>query len=109
MNIYLSEHLVNLGHGIVVLFVIQKTAMVSYVFKHEPSDVRPVSKEYIKVKPMQRSETEAIRTKIQPSKPKRGITKITNSQNTKRTYGQPSKQLFPKRWPLSNRNELKMI
>ena len=32
VNIYLSEHLVNLGHGIVVLFVIQKTAMVSYVF-----------------------------------------------------------------------------
>ena len=27
-------------------------------------------------------------------------TYITNSQNTKRTYGQPSEQLFPKRWPL---------
>ena len=25
-----------------------------------------------------------------------------SSQNTKRTYGQPSEQLFPKRWPLSN-------
>ena len=46
---------------------------------------------------MQRSGTEAIRTQIQPSKPKREITKITNSQNTKRTYGQPSEQLFPKR------------
>ena len=53
---------------------------------------------------MQRSGTEAIRTQIQPSKPKREITNITNSQNTKRTYGQPSEQLFPKRWPLSNRN-----
>ena len=45
---------------------------------------------------MQRSGTEAIRTQIQPSKPKREIAKITNSQNTKRTYGQPSEQLFSK-------------
>ena len=44
---------------------------------------------------MQRSGTEAIRTQIQPSKPKWKITNITNSQNTKRTYGQPSEQLFP--------------
>ena len=49
-----------------------------------------------KVKSMQRPGTEAIRTQIQPSKPKREITKITNSQNTKRTYGLPSEQLFPK-------------
>ena len=48
--------------------------------------------------------TEAIRTQIQPSKPEWKITTITNSQNTKRTYGQPSEQLFPKRWPLSNHN-----
>ena len=53
---------------------------------------------------MQRSGTEAIRHQIQPSKPKREITKITNSQNTKRTYGQLSEQLFPKRWPCSNPN-----
>ena len=46
---------------------------------------------------MQRSGNEAIRTQIQPSKPKREITKITNSQNTKRTYGQPSEQLFPQK------------
>ena len=50
-----------------------------------------------KVKNMQRSGTEAIRTQIQPSKPKREITNITNSQNTKRKNGQPSEQLFPKR------------
>ena len=56
---------------------------------------------------MQRSGTEAIRTQIQPSKPKCGITYITHSQKTKRTYGRPSKQLFPKRWPLSNRNRTK--
>ena len=56
---------------------------------------------------MQRPGTEAIRTPIQPSKPKREINKITNSQNTKRTYGQPSDQLFPKMWPLSNPNRTK--
>ena len=53
----------------------------------------------LKVKSVNRSGTEAIRTQIQPSKPKREIMKrkTTNSQNTKRTYGQPSEQLFPKR------------
>ena len=56
---------------------------------------------------MQRSGTETIRTQIQPSKPKREITYITKSQNTKRTYGEPSEQLFPKRWPFSNRNKTK--
>ena len=56
---------------------------------------------------MQRSGTEAIRTQLKPSKPKREITNITNSQNTKRTYGQPSEQLFSKRWPLSYRNRTK--
>ena len=48
----------------------------------------------LKVKSMQRSGTEAIRTQIQPSKPKWEITNITNNQNTKRTYGQPSEQLL---------------
>ena len=43
---------------------------------------------------MQRSGTEAIRTQIQPSKPKRKITNITNSQNTKSTVW--SKEA---RWP----------
>ena len=56
---------------------------------------------------MQRSGNEAFRTQIQPSKPKREITNITNSQNTKRTHGQPSRQLFPKRRPLNNRNRTK--
>ena len=32
---------------------------------------------------MQRSGTEAIRTQIEPSNPKREIINITNSQNTK--------------------------
>ena len=58
---------------------------------------------------MQRSGTEAIRTQIQFSKLKREITNIANSQNIKRIYGQPIEQLFPKRWPLSNRTELKII
>ena len=61
----------------------------------------------MKVNSMQRSGTEAIRTQIQPSKPKREITNITNSQNKKITYGQPSEQLVPKRWPLSSRNRTK--
>ena len=56
---------------------------------------------------MQGSETEAIKTQIQPSKPRQEITNITNRQNTKRTYGQPNEQLFPKRWLLSNRNRLR--
>ena len=56
----------------------------------------------LKVKRMQRSGTEATRTINQPSKPKREITNITNSQNTKRIYGQPSDQPFPKRWPFED-------
>ena len=56
---------------------------------------------------MQKPGTEAIRTKIQLSKPKREITKITKCQNKKRTYDQPSEQHFPKRWPLSNLNRTK--
>ena len=64
-------------------------------------------KECMEVKSMQRSGTEAIRTQLQTSNLKREITNITNSQNTKRTHGQPSEQLFPKRWPHSNRNRTK--
>ena len=67
----------------------------------------PGPKMSLKVKIMQRSGTEAIRNQIQPSKQKREITKTTNSQNTKRTYDQPSEQLFPKRWPFSNPNRTK--
>ena len=63
----------------------------------------------LEVKSMQNSGTEAIRTQTRPSKPKRETSSFTNSQNTKRTYGQPSEQLFTKRWPLSNRTELKII
>ena len=62
----------------------------------------------IEVNSMQRSGTEAIRTQIQPSKPKLEITNITNSQNIKRAYGQPSEQLSRKRWPLSNRHPLEL-
>ena len=51
----------------------------------------------VKSNDVQRPGTEAIRTQIQPSKPKREIPKIANSKNTKRTYGLPSDQLFPKR------------
>ena len=58
---------------------------------------------------MKETGTEAIRTKIQPSKTKLEITKTTNSQNTKRIYVQPCEQLFPKRWPLSNSNQTENI
>ena len=57
--------------------------------------MRQVCDQFIKV---QRSGPEAIRTQIQPAKQKREITEITKSRNTIRTYGQPSEQLFPKRW-----------
>ena len=46
---------------------------------------------------MQKSGTEPIRNQIQPSKTKREIINITNSQNTKRTYGQLMSRYFPKR------------
>ena len=58
---------------------------------------------------MQRSGAEAIRNQIQPSKPKREIINITNSQNTKLTNDQPFDELFPKWWPLSNRNRTIII
>ena len=58
----------------------------------------------LKSKTYAKPNTEEIRTQIQPSEQKREMTKITNSQNTKRTYGQSGKQLLPKRWPLSNLN-----
>ena len=64
-----------------------------------------LSKAFLKLKHMQRPGTEAIRTQIQPGN---NYMQITYSQNTKRTYGQPSRQLFPKRWPLSNPNRTKI-
>ena len=42
---------------------------------------------------MQVSGNEEIRIQLQPSKPKREITNITNSENSKKTYGQPSESL----------------
>ena len=53
--------------------------------------------------------TWAIRRQVPLSKPKWEITKITNRQNTMRTNGQPSGQLFPKRWSLSNPSQTKSI
>ena len=32
------------------------------------------------------------------------VTKITNNHNTKRTYGKPNVQLFPKTWTISYKN-----
>ena len=86
-----------------------KMTMQKGRFVHDATQVRKLFFLYakIKVKNMQRSGTEAIRTQIQPSKPKREITNITNSRNTQRTYGQPSEQIFPKRLPLNNQNGTK--
>ena len=75
------------------------------VWKKVLSNQRQLS--ILKVKNMHSSGTEAIKTQIQPSKPKREITNITKSQNTKITYGQPSEQLFFKRLSLSNPNRTK--
>ena len=53
-------------------------------------------KKILKVKQMQKSGTEAIRTQLQPSKSKREITKITNSQNTKKHVVKRLSSSFPK-------------
>ena len=100
-----------------ILFILahlsSKAHKVSFQYGIGPASVRPSVRAcvcgcvHIKLKSMQRSGTDAIRTQLQSSNPKREITNITNSQNTKRTYGQPSEQLFPKRWPLSNRTRTK--
>ena len=62
-----------------------------------------------KVKIMQRAGAEAIRTQLQPSKQKREITSITNGENTKRTYVQPSEQLFLRGGNTATETELKII
>ena len=50
-----------------------------------------------------------IKTPNRQSKPKLEITKFSNRQNTMRIHGQPNRQLFSKRWPLSNPNRTKSI
>ena len=112
----LAKHLEALNEKIqhqTLLFNTIKTLFLCYVFSLGSCSFErypflfSVTFVMRKVKHMQRSGTEAIRTQIQPSKPKREITKITNSQNTKRTIGQPSEHLFLKRWQLSNPNRIK--
>ena len=61
----------------------------------------------VRDKSRQRSGSEAIRTQIMPSKPKRKLTKIENSHYTKRTYGQSSEQLYPKGGHSATQTELK--
>ena len=58
---------------------------------------------------MQRSRTDAIRAQLQHSKPKREITNITNSQNTKRTYMvNRVSSFFPKGGHSATETELKI-
>ena len=68
---------------------------------------QPKSTYPCKIKNMQISGNETIRTQLQPSNATREITKITNSQNKKRTYGQPSEQYFPKGGHSATQTELK--
>ena len=93
------------------LFKSRKNAVKEFVRISDYGDIDLIFNVTIlyssKSKNMQSQGTEAIRTQIEPSKPKRKITTITNSQNKKITYGQPSEQLFPKKWPLSNQNRTK--
>ena len=60
-------------------------------------------------KTYEKSGTEAIRTQTQPAKPKREITNITNSQNTKKTHGQENiwSTDFPKGGHLATETELR--
>ena len=63
----------------------------------------------LKVKCMQIPGTEAIRTQIQPSNPKRDIPKITNSQNTRPKYKENKRvsSYFPKGGQLETQTKLK--
>ena len=65
----------------------------------------------MKVRRMQSSGNEAIRTQIQPSKPKREKTNITNSQNTKikRNMVNRVSSYFPKGGHSATETELKII
>ena len=60
-----------------------------------------------KVKSIQRSGIEAIRTQLQPSKHKREITNITNSQIQREHMVNRVSSYFPKDGSLSNRNRTK--
>ena len=62
-----------------------------------------------KVQSIQRSGTEAIRTQIQPSKPKMEITKITNSKNTNEHMVNRVSSYFQKGDDSASQTELKAI
>ena len=63
----------------------------------------------IKVKSMQRSGTKAIRTQIQPSKPKRKIINIINSQIERDHVVNRVSSYFPKGGHSATETELKII
>ena len=111
LSTYVENQIGSVGYIVNFFFVRNRTRQVNLDLSSslEPKANRLCSLKSLKVKFMQRQGTAAIRTQIQTSKPKRKITKITNSQNTKRTHGQSYEQLFPKRWPLSNPNLTKII
>ena len=103
----IGTHITVLVRSLNIAMLRQNQKLVDLLFQPLPIKHGIRDGAFSKVKRRQRLGTEAIRTQIQPSKPIREVTNITNSQNTKGTYCQPSEQLFHKRWPLSNRNRTK--
>ena len=75
----------------------------------DPEDRFSRDETLFKVKVCKDRELKQSGPQSSPKNPKREITTITNSQNTKGTYGQTSEQLFPKRWSLSNPNRTKYM
>ena len=68
-------------------------------------DVYPL----LEVKRMQRPGTEAISTHIQPSKPKRNITSLTNSQIQREHMVNRVISYFPKGGHSATKTELKIV
>ena len=84
------------------------TSSGSYVGKYViPAQRKPGQPGYGAKSKKVCKDQELKQSEPKPSPGKQEITNITNSQNTKRTYGQPSEQLFLERWLLINRNRTK--
>ena len=63
----------------------------------------------MKLRRVQRSGTEAIKTQIQPSKPKREITNITNTSSQNINMVNQVRSLFPKDGHSATETEQKVI
>ena len=88
-----------MSFGVKLLFAFRITyAVVTIEPHHEKSNRKVMNMNWSNQK-----SNPALKTKMGKK------IKITNRQKTMRTYGQPSGQLFPKRWPLSNPYQTKSI